>query len=335
MMMRARRVENMDKTKIIKKVVKPLKSLFTREEDFSKHLAENLDILSPILGVDLDDVTGQYEVPIGPFRCDILAQAIDETYIIIENQFLRSDHTHLGKLLTYITNKENVKIAVWICEEATEEHTEVVRWLNRNSAEDILFYLIEASVIDAGDDKVIIDLNSIVRPSKPPQIGSKVIYPYRPMLSELVNRFKQKHPEAKFSKQPPTANSVWIQLGQHRMGHLHCEWLVKGRGRTEKKLGVELHFENPNSEINEKFLNILEPYKPEIDASLDADVYFGVWGETTRQRGWRSIRTERLFGGAEDQLDEELINWGVESMTKLHEFALKIIDIQSDGENGI
>ncbi|GAH91531.1 unnamed protein product, partial [marine sediment metagenome] len=51
-------------------------------------------------------------------------------------------------------------------------------------------------------------------------------------------------------------------------------------------------------------------------------------------RGWRSIRTERLFGGAEDQLDEELINWGVESMTKLHEFALKIIDIQSDGENG-
>ena len=82
--------------KIVKKIVKQLKSEFNDEEDFSRYLAENLDLLSPILEVDLEEVVGQNEVPVGPFRCDVVAQGIDESYIVVENQLGQSHHDHLG-----------------------------------------------------------------------------------------------------------------------------------------------------------------------------------------------------------------------------------------------
>ena len=55
---------------------------------------------------------------VGPFRADILARAADsesDHRIVIENQFGKTNHGHLGQLLTYLAGIEGAKTVVWDC----------------------------------------------------------------------------------------------------------------------------------------------------------------------------------------------------------------------------
>ena len=55
------------------------------------------------------------EKAVGPFRADILCRdAVTDNWVLIENQLERTDHTHLGQLLTYaaglaaVTNRVDI-----------------------------------------------------------------------------------------------------------------------------------------------------------------------------------------------------------------------------------
>jgi hypothetical protein len=71
------------------------------EVDFTPWLAseENIGRLADAVGLELQ-VEG-IEVPVGPFSADILAKDTSGNFVIIENQFGKTDHDHLGKILTY------------------------------------------------------------------------------------------------------------------------------------------------------------------------------------------------------------------------------------------
>ena len=62
---------------------------------------ENLAILGETLGIDLE--LEAQERAVGPFRADIRCKDIDtdHRWVLIENQLERTDHIHLGQLLTY------------------------------------------------------------------------------------------------------------------------------------------------------------------------------------------------------------------------------------------
>src|SRR5215471_1493398 len=61
---------------------------------------ENLAILGETLGIDLE--LEAQERAVGPFRADIRCKDIDtDRWVLIENQLERTDHIHLGQLLTY------------------------------------------------------------------------------------------------------------------------------------------------------------------------------------------------------------------------------------------
>src|SRR3954468_23678661 len=104
-----------------------LKRVFIRDvwkhedSDFTPWLAqpENVAQLAAAIGVELE-VTG-VEVPVGPFSADILAKNSSGEFIIIENQFGKTDHDHLGKILTYAATL-NASAVVWIAERFTDEH---------------------------------------------------------------------------------------------------------------------------------------------------------------------------------------------------------------------
>jgi hypothetical protein len=71
-------------------------------QDFTPWLCqpENMSILSDAVGLDLE--VQKTEFRIGEFRLDILATVKGtEEAVVIENQFWKTDHTHLGQLLTY------------------------------------------------------------------------------------------------------------------------------------------------------------------------------------------------------------------------------------------
>ncbi len=112
------------------------------EHDFTPWLArdDNIQILAEELGLDLD-VEGT-EVSIGSFKADIVATDGDGRKVIIENQLNKTDHKHLGQLITYASGIE-AKILVWVCAQVTDEHRQAVDWLNDVTKADVAFFACE------------------------------------------------------------------------------------------------------------------------------------------------------------------------------------------------
>ena len=98
---------------------------------FTPWLAANLDYLSD--AIDLNFRFEATEVRAGRNRLDILATANptpDESVkVAIENQFGRSDHRHLGQILSYAATLD-AKILIWVAEDFTDEHLKALEWLN-------------------------------------------------------------------------------------------------------------------------------------------------------------------------------------------------------------
>jgi len=68
--------------------------------DFTPWLAENLQFLGDAIGISLE--LEAQEKAVGAFRSDILAKDTQaDTWVLIENQLERTDHCHLGQILTY------------------------------------------------------------------------------------------------------------------------------------------------------------------------------------------------------------------------------------------
>ena len=69
--------------------------------DFTPWLAEeeNIALLGETLGIDLE--IEAKEKSVGPFKADILCRDTNDNWVLIENQLERTDHNHLGQLMTY------------------------------------------------------------------------------------------------------------------------------------------------------------------------------------------------------------------------------------------
>ena len=106
-----------------------VRNKWPREDlDFTRWLAEHLDVLSGAVGMKLELI--QKEKQVGPFYCDILARDVDsDVKVAIENQLESANHSHLGQLLTYAAGLE-AQIAVWVAPEILYEHAAALHWLN-------------------------------------------------------------------------------------------------------------------------------------------------------------------------------------------------------------
>ena len=101
------------------------------DEDFSPWLVKNLDLLDEILGTELE-LIGR-EKSVGPFFADLLCvdKKSNNSLVVIENQLGRSDHDHLGKLLTYAAGLQATTV-IWIATAFENEHSSALAWLNHN-----------------------------------------------------------------------------------------------------------------------------------------------------------------------------------------------------------
>ncbi len=114
--------------------------------DFTTWLETNIDVLNDTL--DLTLATAEREQGAGTFSVDLLAEDESGNPVIIENQLEKSDHDHLGKLITYLTFLE-ARTAVWIVSEPRPEHVKAIVWLNESSSAS--FYLVKVEAIRIGD----------------------------------------------------------------------------------------------------------------------------------------------------------------------------------------
>lgn len=104
---------------------------------------------------------------VGAFRADILARAIEEAdhRVIIENQFGRTNHGHLGQILTYLAGIEGAKTVVWIAETIQPDHRAAIDWLNANTTEDFSFFAIEIELWRIGNSAAAPRFNIIASPN--------------------------------------------------------------------------------------------------------------------------------------------------------------------------
>lgn len=135
------------------KEVKDLRTAWPHEaRDFTPWLADNIDELGEILGIDIS--IEETESPVGGFNVDIFATDADTgRKIIIENQLEETDHDHLGKLITYASGK-SASLVIWLVRKAREEHRAAIEWLNSHTDEDVGFILCQIKLLQINDSDI-------------------------------------------------------------------------------------------------------------------------------------------------------------------------------------
>jgi hypothetical protein len=143
-----------------------LRNYWKKEDrDFTPWLAqeENIQLLSETIGIELE-VQSQEE-GVGPFRADILCMdTANNHFVLIENQLEKTDHTHLGQLMTYAAGLDAVSI-IWIAQKFTEEHRAALDWLNRITDATFNFFGIEIELYKIGDSAMAPMFHLVSKPN--------------------------------------------------------------------------------------------------------------------------------------------------------------------------
>ena len=137
----------------------------TEYNHFTPWLAneDNIAILGEEVKIDLEVV--EMEKSVGPFRADILCKDTGtDKYVIIENQFGKTDHTHLGQIMTYASGLDAFTV-IWIAESFTEEHRAALDWLNNITDENIEFFGIEIELFQIGNSSPAPMFNMVSKPN--------------------------------------------------------------------------------------------------------------------------------------------------------------------------
>jgi hypothetical protein len=140
----------------------PLREVWEHEAyDFTQWLQDNIEVLNDALGLTLVNV--DREQAAGAFSIDLVAEDEGGGTVIIENQLEKSNHDHLGKLITYLSAM-GAKAAIWIISEPRPEHVAAIAWLNEsNSAQ---FYMVKVEAVRIGASQPAALFTKIVGPSQ-------------------------------------------------------------------------------------------------------------------------------------------------------------------------
>ncbi|MCK4448072.1 MAG: DUF4268 domain-containing protein [Candidatus Marinimicrobia bacterium] len=144
-----------------------LRDIWKREaKHFTSWLAEekNMTLLGDTIGLDLEFEAQEKDV--GPYRADIVCRdTADGSWVLIENQLEKTDHTHLGQILTYAAGLKAVTI-VWIAKRFTDEHQATLEWLNDVTGNNVNFFGLEIELWQIGNSPIAPKFNIAVKPNE-------------------------------------------------------------------------------------------------------------------------------------------------------------------------
>lgn len=143
-----------------------IRAVWAREDThFTTWLAkeDNLLQLAEELNIGLEFIAQEEKV--GPFNADILCRdTATEKYVVIENQFGKTDHSHLGQVLTYASGLNALTI-IWIAEKFGDEHRATLDWLNSVTDETVQFFGVEIELYRIGNSAPAPRFNIVSKPN--------------------------------------------------------------------------------------------------------------------------------------------------------------------------
>lgn len=143
----------------------PLRQAWAHEAgEFTPWLAQpdNLLLLAEALGLGELELAG-IEHPVGDFKVDILCTD-DGGKVIIENQLEKTNHTHLGQILTYAAGVGACKV-IWLAEAFRTEHVAALEFLNQHTTDELDFFAVEIELWRIGDSPMAPSFNVVVKPN--------------------------------------------------------------------------------------------------------------------------------------------------------------------------
>ena len=216
--------------------------------------ADNLAVLAEAVGIELE--LEAQERNVGPFRADILCKDVETGHwVLIENQLERTDHTHLGQLLTYASGLQAVTI-IWIAAKFTEQHRATLDWLNEITDDRFNFFGLEVELWRIGDSLAAPKFNTI---SKPNDWTRDVNVAARAIAAGPLTDTRQRQlaywtlwrerldaaPENYRSRKP--APQHWLDFSIGRSDY----WVSATLNAPERRAGIELNMRNtPDNKLN-------------------------------------------------------------------------------------
>lgn len=127
----------------------PVRDVWAHEaHHFTQWLLQNADVLSDVLGMDLELTEAERRV--GGFALDLIGTDLQTgATVIVENQLESTDHGHLGQLLTYAGGTDPATI-VWCAPNFRDEHRAALDWLNEHTEEGVRFFGVEIAAVRIG-----------------------------------------------------------------------------------------------------------------------------------------------------------------------------------------
>ena len=235
--------------------------------DFTPWLAQpnNLNQLADTLGLsDLELV--QTEYPVGDFKLDILCTD-DDGEIIIENQLDKTNHTHLGQIITYAAGIGAKKV-IWVAEYFRPEHAAALDFLNQNTTSELNFFAVEMTLWRIADSPMAPSFNVVVKPNDWSKTGRESA---RMASTATPTKLLQQkfwigwiaHLEANKSSIRPQKPGPkhWLNISLGRSG-VHMAAIVNSR---ESRLGLEVYI---NHQDSKKYFAQLREHRQSIEAQL-------------------------------------------------------------------
>lgn len=291
----------------------PLRDIWKHEAlDFTPWLARNINVLGEVIGLDLELI--KEEANCGDFSLDLLAKDLGTNKnVIIENQFNRTDHDHLGKLITYAAFHD-AKFVIWIAETIREEHRQALEWLNDRTNNETQFFAIVVEVIKINDSKPAYNFKPIVFPnewskSKPQnqnlQQTSQKSERYRAYFQELIDELREQH---HFTSAKAGQPQSWFAFASGRAGISYGANFGLGN-----KVRTELYIDIGSAEDNTRFLNYLMQSKDLIESNFETTLSW----EPLEDK--RAVRVAIYRDGfiEMDALDLDLVKqWHIKNLLK-------------------
>lgn len=288
-------------------------------QDFTPWLAEeeNLALLGETLGMEIE--RSRIEVPVGSFSADIVAvDTADNSKILIENQLAKTDHTHLGQILTYAAGLDALTV-VWIATEFTAEHQAALEWLNSITGPDIRFFGLEIEVWKIEESRPAPKFNVVAKPNT----WTKAFSTAKPDLTEVQQaqlafwRGFQAYAKEHASKITPTSPKPqnWMALAIGRTGFglsaVASSWSEGGSPEIRAEFWV-------SGDDAERRFEAIREQREQIEREVGVDNKLE-WRAPENTKS-RSIRMCRQINWLNDSSrHEECYAWLVEKLDLLYD----------------
>lgn len=263
---------------------------------FTPWLLANVDVLSDLLGMDLELSAAEH--PVGDFALDLLGRDLnDDSVVIVENQLERSDHSHLGQLLTYAAGTDPRTI-VWITTAFRSEHRAALDWLNEHTDTNTRFFGVEIEVVKIGDSPYAPNFKLVAQPN---DWGKKVKAAteasnrsgvsalYWDFWRQFLDRVAEEH--SVWTRAKASTTDSWYVLPSGRSGIAFLTAF-----RRESGLVVAIEFQDPNGARNVNWFNALKARSSDFEESIGDVVE---WDERPQAKS-SSVYVQSPFASVND-----------------------------------